>query len=626
MNQTLKRPSESAFVEGLIDSLNNDEQTARIIFSAAGDVVFANMAFLGASGKTLKYLQKKNALSFFVEYGQTSAPFDQKRNGIYKLSVSEKAKPQNFYFSWITGRDEKKYLVGSHLLDLNNPLEPDTNSKRLIDKKDITVTVESLSDKDASVFGAMGKSYQFVISPRGKILRANDAFTKDLKSFYKTNVPANFFSLFEESEVRKIKQHLTQGPEPATLCFQNTRAQRFWIQCTFEQQGNDIYVLARDVTSEKNDEHELRQREKQLTEAESIGRMGHWSWKIGQEHMQWSREIYRIFGLDDTKEAVTLKRINAMMHKEDMGRMTQVLQRAIIECNNYEMDFRIKRPDGDIRFVRCEGRCHIDESGDVTELYGIMQDMTERMLHEKRLREAKNAAERAYHAKSQFLANMSHELRTPLNAVIGFSEMMQSQVFGELNEKYLEYVEGIHSSGAHLLDLITDILDMSKIEAGKYDLNLEDMDLHKSIETALNMVKSRAADANVTIDVGCELEESLEITADRRAVLQMLLNLLSNAIKFTKPGGSVAISCAVKNAKVSVTVKDTGIGIPAHKLANITKPFEQVSSSYSRDHEGSGLGLAITKELAQMHKGALKITSKVGLGTTATITLPLESK
>jgi two-component system cell cycle sensor histidine kinase PleC len=197
------------------------------------------------------------------------------------------------------------------------------------------------------------------------------------------------------------------------------------------------------------------------------------------------------------------------------------------------------------------------------------------------------------------------------------------------NPKYLDYVGGIHESGQHLLDLITDILDMSKIEAGKYELDIEDVNIAKSIALTLHMMEGRALDAKVNMLTGPALKELGEeggphIKADRRALMQILLNLMSNAVKFTPEGGSVTADCTVQKKNIKITVKDTGIGIPANKLANVLMPFEQAAHEHTRDHEGSGLGLSITKELAELHGGSIKITSKVGEGTCVTVTLPFE--
>ncbi|HEY8189667.1 MAG TPA: HAMP domain-containing sensor histidine kinase, partial [Micavibrio sp.] len=210
----------------------------------------------------------------------------------------------------------------------------------------------------------------------------------------------------------------------------------------------------------------------------------------------------------------------------------------------------------------------------------------------------------------------------PLNAIIGFSEMMQRQLLGPIgSERYLDYIGGIRESGEHLLDLISDILDMSKIEAGKYELDLEELNVAKIIRLAVHMMEGRATEAKVQIAIDIAGED-LHVVADRRALMQILLNLLSNAVKFTEPGGSVRIECIKRRDYASIKVHDTGIGIPANQLKDITRPFEQAASHYTRKHEGTGLGLAITKELIELHGGSLHIDSTVGIGTVVTVKVP----
>lgn len=399
-----------------------------------------------------------------------------------------------------------------------------------------------------------------------------------------------------------------------------------WMDWRMKRSGETVFILCRDLTQSKEHEARLIRHQQQLSEAEAIAHMGYWRWVVGSRDIVWSDEIYRIFGVTRENFHPTMDTINAVLHRRDVGRMVQAFQRAMIEQNSYDMEFRITRPDGEVRYIRCEGRCEQDETGDVIALFGIMQDMTEHTRRERELREAKDQAERAYATKSQFLANMSHELRTPLNAIIGFSEMMQRQLLGPIGtERYLEYIDGIRQSGEHLLDLISDILDMSKIEAGKYHLDIENVNVAKITRLAVHMVEGRAKEACVEVSAN-DFGDDMPITADRRAVLQMTLNLLSNSIKFTEPGGSVRVTLTPHDDYVTLQVADTGIGIPANMLQDITKPFEQAANHYTRSHEGSGLGLAITKELVEMHGGRLDLQSKVGVGTTVTITLPRTAK
>ncbi|MDI7775359.1 PAS domain-containing sensor histidine kinase [Asticcacaulis sp. EMRT-3] len=231
-------------------------------------------------------------------------------------------------------------------------------------------------------------------------------------------------------------------------------------------------------------------------------------------------------------------------------------------------------------------------------------------------------AEAANHAKSEFLANMSHELRTPLNAINGFSEIMASEMFGPLgHDRYREYAGDILSSGQHLLSLINDILDMSKIEAGKLTLRLEPVLVDEVVEDTLRLVRQRAEKAGLRIRV--HLPQLPEISADFRALKQILLNLLTNAVKFTPHGGTITISAVATDENVHIRVADTGIGIAEKDLERLARPFEQIENQFSKTREGTGLGLALTKSLIEMHHGRFEVDSVLGQGTTAQIILPI---
>ncbi len=239
--------------------------------------------------------------------------------------------------------------------------------------------------------------------------------------------------------------------------------------------------------------------------------------------------------------------------------------------------------------------------------------------------EEKTRAEDANQAKSKFLANMSHELRTPLNAIIGFSEIMESAMFGPLGaEKYGEYSRDIRESGQYLLDVINDILDMSKIEAGGIRLAPENMELDPVLADCLRVVWGRAMEKG--LHLRSYVAPGIHLKADRRALKQIALNLLSNAVKFTPDGGSVTVRGRVRGGMVTLAIEDNGIGIPKDALHKLGRPFEQVESQLTKRHQGSGLGLAIAKSLTEMHGGAMRIHSKLGEGTTVVLRMPLEAR
>ncbi len=245
-----------------------------------------------------------------------------------------------------------------------------------------------------------------------------------------------------------------------------------------------------------------------------------------------------------------------------------------------------------------------------------MVELAEKYAEEKR------RAEEANRTKSEFLANISHELRTPLNAVIGFSEIMQSGMFGKLGSpKYDEYARDIHHSGTYLLGVINDILDMSRIEAGRMSLDVEDLTLDDLVDESIRIVSAQAAAQE--IKVVSEAGKDLKLRGDRRALKQIMLNLLSNAVKFTPHGGLIRVRAKSACGSIIFTVGDTGIGIPHDALKKLGRPFEQVSNQFTKSHRGSGLGLAITASLANLHGGTMRIRSKEGQGTVVSVHLPV---
>jgi two-component system cell cycle sensor histidine kinase PleC len=238
--------------------------------------------------------------------------------------------------------------------------------------------------------------------------------------------------------------------------------------------------------------------------------------------------------------------------------------------------------------------------------------------------EEKTRAEEANQTKSKFLANKIHELSTPLNAIIGFSEIMGSGMFGSLgSERYQEYCHDILTSGQYLLEVINDILDMSKIEAGRMKLDMEPLDLSKTLAESLRVVSGRAQDKSLILDA--DIAGSIPVIADRRATKQILVNLLSNAVKFTPEGGRITVRSRALDDKIILMIADTGIGIAPHSLARLGRPFEQVESQMTKTYHGSGLGLAIARSLAQLHGGSMRLRSKLECGTVVRVVLPRDA-
>jgi two-component system, cell cycle sensor histidine kinase PleC len=288
---------------------------------------------------------------------------------------------------------------------------------------------------------------------------------------------------------------------------------------------------------------------------------------------------------------------------------TDITQIKLHEQKLVEGEKRQKLTIDDLRKSEEALKLHTEQLADLAEKYA----------------EEKTRAEEANQAKSKFLANMSHELRTPLNAIIGFSEIMEAAMFGPLGAaKYQEYSRDIRESGQYLLEVINDILDMSKIEAGGIKLAPEEIELDPVLADSLRVVSQRAGEKR--LELISQVDPTIHLRADRRALKQIALNLLSNAVKFTPDGGTVKLAGRTRGGMVTIAIEDNGIGIPKEDLRKLGRPFEQVESQLTKKYQGSGLGLAIAKSLTKMHGGGMRIRSTLGKGTMVVVRLPLAAK
>jgi cell cycle sensor histidine kinase DivJ len=320
------------------------------------------------------------------------------------------------------------------------------------------------------------------------------------------------------------------------------------------------------------------------------------------------------------------------VHVADRPAYLTALSRCHANGEPIAVEFRVRRAGaaGPARYVWIEMRCRPMRPQDTTaverpSIVAVTRDVSDRKAQEAELTRTRDEAESASRAKTQFLANMSHELRTPLNAVIGFSEILNRELFGALGEaRYRDYARLIHESGEHLLNVVNDILDMSKIEAGKFKIVKEPFEVASLVKSCCDLMRHTAEQRSLSliVDVAPGIPE---LPADKRACKQMLLNVISNAIKFTDPGGWVRVSARVEGESVELAVADNGIGIAEADLPKLGNPFVQANNSYDRSYDGAGLGLSVVKGLARLHGGQLELASTLGQGTTAAILLPLDS-
>ncbi|MEH2056389.1 MAG: ATP-binding protein [Nostoc sp.] len=292
----------------------------------------------------------------------------------------------------------------------------------------------------------------------------------------------------------------------------------------------------------------------------------------------------------------------------------------LVERHRIEMERRCLHQNGSLVWTHISVSVIPGSDGEPEFFLAMIEDITERKQTELKLRASQEAAESASRVKSEFLATMSHELRTPLNAIMGLSQLLQQEIVGSLNEKQNEYVNSIYSSGEHLLALINDILDLSKVEAGKEELLLSPLSVSDLCNYAIWTVRDRALEKGLQLTYQIDIEADICI-ADERRIKQMLLNLLTNAVKFT-PGGHISLVVKKVPEGITFTVSDTGIGIDSNQFQFLFEPFKQLDSRLNRQYEGTGLGLALTRKLARLHGGDVTVTSTLGAGSQFTLFIP----
>ena len=376
------------------------------------------------------------------------------------------------------------------------------------------------------------------------------------------------------------------------------------------------------ITEAKNNERTLANSERRLAHAQALARIGIFEWDASLSEMYWSDIMYEIVGLPTDSPPLPLSQFLLLVRPESRDLIGSTFRRLLASGGKYNHEYEIVRPDGDIRAVRTEIEAVLDDDGTVTRILGSVHDQTSVKRVEAALRQAKETAVNASRAKSEFLANISHELRTPLNAVIGFSEVMIQEVFGPVgNDRYRDYAGDIRQSGLHLLGVINDLLDYSKVEAGRLELHVEDISPTAILDKCTRMMRQRAEAENLTLVTDNGDAATSVVQVDDRKITQVVLNLLSNAIKFTPAGGVIRLSIRQAGDGVDIIVADSGIGMSAKDIDLALSPFGQVDSSLNREYTGTGLGLPLSKSLVELHGGTMTIDSAPGKGTTFTVHL-----
>ncbi|MFN6386337.1 MAG: PAS domain S-box protein [Pseudanabaena sp.] len=413
-----------------------------------------------------------------------------------------------------------------------------------------------------------------------------------------------------------------------------------WVMSYSCKQRNHQGELVRavgvniDISDRKNAELALQDLSDRLEFALKGANIGIWEYQMNEERLIWDERMFSLYGISPEEFSGKYTDWLQRVHPDDLDWVQQAEQKAHQGARECRVEFRIVRPDSTIRFIDSYAFKQYNAQGEILKTIGLNIDITDRKQAEAQLQHINEELIKATRLKDEFLANMSHELRTPLNAILGMTEILQEEIFGDLNDRQMQSLQTIEKSSNHLLELINDILDVAKIEAGQIHLSCQPSNVETLCQSSLVFIKQQSFSKNIQLEsvIPANLPT---INLDERRIRQVLINLLNNAVKFTPNGGKIILQVNyiefLDNAEIvqsracdtlEISIIDTGIGIAPDQIKRLFQPFVQVESALNRNYEGSGLGLVLVKRLVELHGGEVRLTSELGVGSCFTIAIP----
>lgn len=541
----------------------------------------------------------------------------------------------------IKRRDGEIRWISSHRQffydEEGTPVRASGVSQDITERKLIEEQVRQSREILRNAIESMDSAFRLV-GPDGRLIACNQRFLDiyhEIADIVEPGVSVAEMRRAYHERTGKLYRPLDLGEASYTSLqpmkrFETRTPSGVWISVSENQTPDGGLVsVATDITANKAIEKRLAESEVRFRTFTEIS--SDWFWEAAYDeagimrYRHFSSRFYELSGL--RPEEVEGVEVGHLPIRERLHLDNTTLREIIrdgLPVRNFIVSFL--GADDERLFIRMHARPVFDTRGAVTGYLGTGEDITKERQREIELREARDLAEHANRAKSEFLASMSHELRTPLNAIIGFSEASLAGIYGPLgHEKYSEYLRDIHSSGEHLLNLINDILDLSKVESETWTPQFEQTNPQEIVSRCIRLFEREAHENDIDLDI--DMSQDINgFHSDSRALLQILVNLVSNAIKFTPSGGKVTIATRQDGDHVVIKVTDSGIGIPKEDIQRVLEPFEQVEHVMARTHQGTGLGLSIVEALAAAHGGTFELDSEPGAGTAATVRLPMDPK